>query len=150
MFPGLAFIIRAGLPACFFLLLALSAPGSPASASGNWFERSWQTEDGLPDNTVVGVAQTPDGFLWLATAGGLVRFDGARFDEFPIVNLEGVPNRVIRTMMQDHSGRLWLQTDRGPVVCLGPASAQIFTVRHGLQDSKAAMMAEDKDGAVWI
>jgi signal transduction histidine kinase/ligand-binding sensor domain-containing protein len=150
MLPSLACLIRAGLPAGVLLVLGSSALGSPALASGNWFERSWQTDEGLPDNTVVGVTQTPDGFLWLATAGGLVRFDGARFEEFPIANLEGIPNRVVRTIMKDHLGRLWLQTDRGPVVCLEPALARTFTPRHGLQDSKAAMMAEDTDGAIWI
>jgi hypothetical protein len=42
----------------------------------------WQTRDGLPINEIFSIAQTPDGYLWLATPEGLVRFDGARFMVF--------------------------------------------------------------------
>ena len=58
-------------------------PSSSPTLSTNsaWCSRAWQSEDGLPGNTVVGVAQTPDGFLWVATESGLVRFDGVRFQE---------------------------------------------------------------------
>src|ERR1035438_924690 len=41
--------------------------------------RVWQTQDGLPENTVQAFAQTPDNYLWIGTSGGLVRFDGAGF-----------------------------------------------------------------------
>ena len=57
--------------------LVLAAPGVTASPDG--FARTWQSDAGLPDNTVVGIDQTPDGFLWVATKTGLVRFDGMRF-----------------------------------------------------------------------
>ena len=73
-----------------------------------WATRSWQSADGLPDNGVVGVAQTPDGYLWVATSGGLMRFDGVKFQEFPLSNIEGVPNRVVRAMACDRRGWLWL------------------------------------------
>ena len=45
----------------------------------NYFSRSRKTENGLPDNAVTAVAQTGDGYLWIGTYGGLVRFDGVRF-----------------------------------------------------------------------
>src|SRR5271165_587698 len=44
--------------------------------------RSWQTEEGLPQNSVTALVQTRDGYLWLGTYGGLVRFDGVRFTVF--------------------------------------------------------------------
>src|SRR5215831_19122304 len=53
-----------------------------ATERSQWFARPWQTEDGLPNNTVFGIVQTPDGYLWLGTPTGLVRFDGASFEEF--------------------------------------------------------------------
>jgi ligand-binding sensor domain-containing protein len=66
-------------------MLALSAAGvSPAAAPPTWFTRTWQSDVGLPDNTVVGIGQTPDGFLWVATSTGLVRFDGVQFRPFPV------------------------------------------------------------------
>src|SRR6266404_5641997 len=40
---------------------------------------SWETEDGLPENTATAMVQTPDGYLWFGTFNGLVRFDGVKF-----------------------------------------------------------------------
>ena len=44
--------------------------------------RVWQTADGLPEDFAQALAQTPDGYLWIGTSGGLVRFDGIRFTIF--------------------------------------------------------------------
>lgn len=116
-------------------------------AGANWYMRSWQSEDGLPDNSVSGVAQTSDGYLWVATAGGLMRFDGAQFREFPLANLEGVPNRVVRAMFLDRRGWLWLGMDRGPIVCIAPTAIHVFT---NVPDARATFIADDSQGAVWI
>src|SRR5258706_206960 len=80
-----------------------------------WSYRAWQTDEGLPDNSVTGVAQTADGFLWVATYGGLMRFDGANFSTVP---LPSVFKKSVRTMLLDRRGRLWLGMDPGSVVCL--------------------------------
>src|SRR4051794_24241490 len=50
-----------------------------APITEQWVSKAWDTEDGLPDNSVTCIAQTPDGYLWLGTFGGLVRFDGIDF-----------------------------------------------------------------------
>ena len=52
------------------------------SLPDGYTRRVWQTQDGLPENTVQAFAQTPDQYLWIGTSGGLVRFDGARFVVF--------------------------------------------------------------------
>lgn len=119
-----------------------------STAANSWLARAWQSDDGLPDNSVSGLAQTPDGYLWVATAGGLMRFDGVRFQEFSLVSLKGVPNRVVRALALDRHGRLWLGMDRGPVVCVEPGSARVFT--SGLPDARATAMAEDAQGAIWV
>ncbi len=112
-----------------------------------WYERSWQSSEGLPDNGVVGVVQTKDGYLWVATAGGLMRFDGVRFQEFQLASLDGVPNRVVRAMCLDRRGWLWLGMDRGPVVCIAPDSIKVFT---NVPDAHATYMTQDSKGAIWI
>jgi signal transduction histidine kinase/ligand-binding sensor domain-containing protein len=129
------------------LLAAIAAPAREVNSA--WYERSWESADGLPDNSVCGVAQTPDEFLWVATSGGLMRFDGVRFERFPLANLDGVPNRVVRAMLLDRRGRLWLDMDRGPVVCIAPEGTRVFTNRD-LPDVRATSMADDAHGAVWI
>lgn len=128
-----------------FWLAVCLAPGAETNIV--WASRSWQTSDGLPDNNVVGVAQTPDGYLWVATSGGLMRFDGAQFQEFPLANIPGVPNRVVRAMFCDRRGRLWLGMDRGPIVCISPTETLVFT---NTPDAYTVDMAEDASGSVWI
>ena len=130
------------------LLLLLSAMIVPAQGpNSTWYERSWESADGLPDNDISGAAQTPDGFLWLATAGGLLRFDGVHFQEFPLVNFKGIPNRVVRAMLLDREGRLWLGMDRGPIVCISPGATKVWT---NAPDARATYMAQDGDGGIWI
>ena len=66
-------------------ILALSGPAlalDPRKSIGEYHHQSWQTEQGLPQNTVYAIAQTADGYLWFATIGGLARFDGVRFTTF--------------------------------------------------------------------
>src|SRR6266481_8852792 len=112
-------MLRRFLPVLLTGLGVQAAVAIPAADGGTvWLNRAWQSDEGLPDNGVVGVAQTPEGYLWVATAGGLMRFDGARFQEFQVSNLAGVSNRVVRALLLDRRGRLWLAMDRGPVVCV--------------------------------
>ncbi|HMJ63470.1 MAG TPA: two-component regulator propeller domain-containing protein, partial [Bryobacteraceae bacterium] len=66
------------------LLAALSARASldPSKALTQYVHRGWRADSGLPQNSVLAIAQTPDGYVWLGTEDGLVRFDGVRFTVF--------------------------------------------------------------------
>lgn len=121
-----------------------------AEETSAWRFRAWQTDEGLPDNSVTGVAQTRDGFLWVATRGGLMRFNGSTFTLVPVLNAPGITNRVVRVMILDRRGRLWLGMERGQVICLDPAGAKIFGRAEGLPDNEAVSMTEDAEGAVWV
>ena len=75
----------------------LTAP-SPARAAATlpYAVRSWTVQDGLPTSTVQDIAQTPDGYLWLSTTGGLARFDGVRFETFGLA--QGLPSNRFQGM----------------------------------------------------
>src|SRR6185437_10587000 len=62
----------------FLAVVLLYFPFSTAASTG-WFARNWQSDKGLPNNSVFAIAQTSDGYLWLGTSVGLVAFDGNRF-----------------------------------------------------------------------
>src|SRR5437660_9348812 len=65
------------------LLLAPSAPAlDPSDNLDEYARQTWQTDNGLPQNTVSAIMQTKDGYLWFATDGGLARFDAHRFAIF--------------------------------------------------------------------
>src|SRR5271169_2372243 len=78
------------LAALGFLWLALLADMSglfrAAAAGPDYSIQNWQIEDGLPQNSINAVIQTREGYLWLATFNGLVRFDGVRFTVFDAEN----------------------------------------------------------------
>ena len=148
---GLVLVRRCFLP--FILLLASLARPETASAiatATDWYARAWQTDNGLPSANVTGVAQTRDGFLWLATQSGFARFDGFKVDEV-LVPL-GHLHPIIRAMVCDHAERFWLGEDFGVVVRMGVGGSQpaLFSPANGLSDSTPQQLVETGDHAVWI
>ena len=132
------------------LLWPVFARTEETAAPPLWLDRTWVTDDGLPDNNVTGVVQSPDGYLWVATFGGLMRFNGTKFEEFPLSHLPNVPNRIVRKIFLDRHQRLWLFMDRGVIIRISQNTAQVFTAAEGLPDARALVMAEDRDGALWL
>jgi ligand-binding sensor domain-containing protein len=135
------------------LHLLLTCCVLPASAATNlaWFYRPWQTEDGLPEHTLVGVEQTPDGYLWIATHLSLSRFDGKRFQEFTPAMTAGPQAAQIRAMLRDRLGRLWLAKDLGTVLCVDKGIvSQTLTLKSASPNSQFRAMKEDAQGNVWI
>jgi len=63
---------------------------------------SWTTDNGLPQASVNSIVQTRDGFLWLATYGGLVRYDGLRFQVFNTLNTPGLRTSRFVQAMEDN------------------------------------------------
>lgn len=116
----------------------------------SWSSRVWQVDDGLPAANVAGIAQTRDGYLWLATQAGLARFDGAQFEVVPIP--VGRARPIIRVMLCDHAENFWLAVNGGAVIRFNPGTgaAQMFAVTNGLPDALALQMIETSDHAVWI
>jgi signal transduction histidine kinase/ligand-binding sensor domain-containing protein len=128
------------------LLLAPTAPGT--TTNSHWFHRSWSSQDGLPDNTVTGIAQTPDGFLWTATPNGLARFDGVRFQEMATSSAMDATRSRMEVLLLDRQGRLWAAQNSGLITCLD--GSQITTFTNNLPRIRVKVMAEDGEGAIWI
>ena len=97
-------------------MLCLSMGASLAAAqvtvAPGYVHDAWGSAEGLPVNTVNAVAQGPEGYLWLATFDGLVRFDGHGFAVFNTSNTPGLPNNRISDVMIDPAGRIWYVADR--------------------------------------
>ena len=83
---------------------------------------TWETEDGLPENTPTAMVQTPDGYLWFGTFNGLVRFDGMNFMVFNRANTPQLPSAGIVNLHLDQRGWLWVSTTEGVVVLVEPNS----------------------------
>src|SRR5579875_3052180 len=94
----------------FFLAVLRVSALDPRYPPRHYGYQAWQTDDGLPQNTVHAVLQTRDGFLWFATEAGLVRFDGAQFTVFDKSNTSQLASGVINSLFEDTQGRLWMGT----------------------------------------
>jgi signal transduction histidine kinase/ligand-binding sensor domain-containing protein len=90
-----------------FLLLSLPA----TSIAQQYGFDTWTTANGLPQNTVTGVGQTPDGYLWVSTFDGLARFDGVRFTIFDKGNTKGIANNRFSRLFVDRQGVIFAQTE---------------------------------------
>jgi ligand-binding sensor domain-containing protein/signal transduction histidine kinase len=109
----------------------------------------WQTEQGLPQNTVQAVLQTRDGYLWLGTKAGLARFDGLRFTVFDKQNTAQLPHNQIRGLFEDSAGRLWISTP-GALVQFKQGRFTAFTTSDGLSSNNIWSVYEDRVGNLWV
>ncbi len=98
--------------ACLTLHLVASSPSRGASLP--YAVRAWTIEDGLPTSTIQDIAQTPDGYLWLTTTGGLARFDGVRFRVFGLA--QGLPTNRFQGLAVDRTGALWISSEDGSLL----------------------------------
>lgn len=83
------------------------------SPSEKYSVQAWTTENGLPQNSINDIAQTKDGYLWLATFDGLVRFDGIQFKTFSTTNTPALKTNGIKKLVTDNEDRLWIISTDG-------------------------------------
>jgi len=97
------------LSVTIFLLFLISSPFfvpalEPNKAITQYIHEVWQTDDGLPQNSILAIAQTRDGYLWFGTEEGLVRFDGLIFTVFDKGNTEEIKHNCIFELLVNKKG----------------------------------------------
>ena len=127
-----------------FLLAGISALGSTNS---DWFTRAWQIDDGLLDNDINGIVQGPDGYLWLLTPAGLMRFDGVTFSPFAIEDFSG-PS--IRFLLCSRTGVVWLASDGGKIIGLNSDFSTVSLANKSLPERMPIALASDDKGVLWL
>lgn len=131
---------------------AVCAPvifASVHAASPDLRYRIWTREDGLPQGSVRGIAQTSDGYLWIATLDGLVRFDGVRMVVFARPEVPEMTSNRCLTMLVDGRGVLWVGLDDGTIVRISGPHITAFGPKEGVRFSTYDGLSRDNDGRVW-
>jgi len=147
-------MIRLAMERCFVLvLLCATAVHSARALDPHRFlkeygHQTWQTDNGLPENTVHSILQTRDGFLWLGTEGGLVRFDGFDFSIFNADNTPALKSQTVYDLFQDSAGALWISTADG-LVRYQQHTFQRFSQADGLPGNAVWFTFQDKRGNLW-
>ena len=85
----------------------------PAKSITQYNHTVWQAKGGLPQNSAYAITQTQDGYIWLGTAEGLVRFDGFRFTVFDRTNTPEMARNNVQVLYEDRAGTLWVGTYGG-------------------------------------
>ena len=130
------------------LLAAALFCGPRAAAESPFIVDVWGTADGLPQSSVIALAPTHDGYLWLGTLNGLVRFDGHAFTCFNVNNTPGLPDNRIVFLFEDHRQNLWIGTETAGLCALKNGVVQTLT--GGGTAGKITSAFEDESGAVWF
>ena len=122
----------------------------PAKALTQFTHSVWVMEDGLPQNSIRAIAQTADGYLWLGTGAGLVRFDGVRFTVFNRANTPALLTNAVTALLAARDGSLWIGTYGGGVTRLKDGTLTTYTTRDGLAHDVVFALCEDRQGNLWI
>src|SRR5215204_2856202 len=133
------------------LLCGVRADGlPPASDLGQLGRRAWQTETGLPQNTVHSVIQDFEGYVWVATEEGLARFDGLNFVVFDRQNTPQLRSNDVRSLLATaKSNVLWASTAAG-LSSLHAGEWKTYTTEQGLAGNDVVSAYEARNGAVWV
>lgn len=92
------------------LVLSSASVAQASDKSAAYLTDVWTADEGLPDSSVTALAQTPDGYLWIGTYNGLVRFDGKRFVTFDPATTPALAHSQVRQLAVDVLGTLWVTT----------------------------------------
>lgn len=154
-----------------FVLLVAAAAWLPPVGAQEFHVRSWHVEDGLPEGRITALQQTPDGYLWIGTPQGLVRFDGAQFKMFDPSHTPAFSDARVASLLADNTGALWIGCESGDLLryqhgrfqALNPpmrttrrAAAGFVEGRIAAQEdstrwmwSRGGDLVQDREGVVW-
>ncbi|HEU4769038.1 MAG TPA: two-component regulator propeller domain-containing protein [Pyrinomonadaceae bacterium] len=144
---GRLIVIPLGLVCAFLLACCPSAFAlNPDLEVSQYAHMSWKIRDGFPKAEISSIAQTPDGYLWLGTEFGLIRFDGVRHVQWrPPANQE-LPSNWIFSLLAARDGTLWIGTGNG-VASWKDGKLTTYPEFTGRYIFK---LLEDREGSIWV
>ena len=96
------------------------------------------------------LVQTRDGYIWLGTEAGLVRFDGVRFTTFDRHNTPALKGHFVRALAEAPDGTLWIGTHAGALIRYRDGVFTPFGRQHGLPETGIHALLVDRSGVLWI
>lgn len=139
---------------CVFFLNLCSWGLDPDQPISRYLLDHWDQSNNLPSNEIQSLVQTSDGYLWIATSRGLVRFDGVQFS---VINLDKnkdnspPPTAFPNILHVDRQGILWIASPAG-LTSYHPKTRRFtnFTTADGLTGDRIRFIQNDLKGNLWI
>ena len=123
------------------------------SAAQNFVTNIYNNGDGLVSNLTKSIVQDNDGYIWIATDGGLSRFDGKKFLNFK----KGLPSFFIKDLLETKSGKMLIATDMGIGYFEQSDSGYVYKniAKSSLQESNEALyypkqLFQANDSSYWV
>jgi signal transduction histidine kinase/ligand-binding sensor domain-containing protein/DNA-binding response OmpR family regulator len=140
------------LPVIFFYSGAFSTLEAldPGKKLTQYNIRIWNKQSGLPSNSVFSIQQTRDGYLWIGTQEGLVRFDGINFHWYTTKNIPQLKDNTIRALYEDRQGVLWIGTTFGGLTCFREGEFITYPITKYKALYKISAINEDRTGNLWV
>lgn len=142
---------------CFgilFLTIPFLSPDvfalDPAKDLNEYLIRVWTSRSGLPQNTINALIQTHDGYIWVGTPSGLVRFDGVRFEVLTRLNTPALKNDGILSLYEDRENGLWVGTDGGGLCSYRKGIWKSYNTEDGLSNNHVRAITSDLRGQLWV
>jgi len=135
------------IPLCFLLLFAARSVWAvdPSNRISQYAHTAWRIQDGVLSGTPFAVTQTTDGYLWIGTQAGLVRFDGVRFVPWTSPDGKHLPSSNIASLLGARDGSLWIGMDGG----LSHWDKRDLT-NYPINPGRINSIIEDRNGTVWF
>lgn len=150
--------VTAGLCICLSMLACTRLPGMHASAemselsvdptgkSSGYSAVLYSNTNGLPTSEANTIAETSDGFIWIGSYSGLIRYDGNTFER--IDSTSGITSVV--ELFVDSRDRLWIGTNDNGVLVMDKGEFRRYVKKDGLKSSTIRSIAEDENGIVYV
>jgi signal transduction histidine kinase/ligand-binding sensor domain-containing protein/DNA-binding response OmpR family regulator len=137
----------------FFLLIRLTSVSwclDPHKSITQYLHTVWRSDDGLPQNSIQALLRTRDGYLWIGTQEGLVRFNGLEFKVFNKATTDAIRHNDIRALYEDRAGALWIGTFGGGIVRYEDGQFKNYSVHSGLSNNSITCILQDHKGNLWV
>src|ERR1700692_3641095 len=140
-------------PLCTYvaaLMLAFPACAlSPDLRIQQFYHQAWTVKEGAPTG-IQALAQTKDGYLWIASQAGLFRFDGVRFERIDDIGGQQLLSSSVYSLWAPSSGGVWISYAFGGVSFINNGRITNYDEREGLPVGTVLGFAQDKSGTIWV
>jgi signal transduction histidine kinase/ligand-binding sensor domain-containing protein len=134
-------------------LLAISANVyalDPARTLSQYVHRIWQAQQGLPQAPIYSIIEGGEGYLWLGTQAGLVKFDGARFTKFDEIDGVSTEKIWVTHLARGQNGTVWVGTNHDGLIKLNGRAVTRYSLQEGLPSSTVQCLVTDGEDNVWV
>ena len=132
-----------------FLLSSPSWGLDPGRPLASLAQRTWRSEDGLLQDTAAALLESRDGFLWVGTEAGLMRFDGAAFEPFSRLTAPGFSHNRVQALAETTDRALWIATSEPGLYRMERGAFRAFGPAEGLPGGPIRRLLRDRAGTLW-